>query len=247
MRSRSLLVALGLALAGCSDQLDLGNDLLWTADQESGDLSQWTAAGEVRVPDAANVEVTQQVALRGRHALKLENPANWDNAEEGPELLHDAGGLGDAYYSAWFLLPEQYRIEPQVTVMRLRSRDAETGELYNGEELQLRSLPDGGYVTQVFSNNSGYLLEPLAISPPRIEPGRWFQLEARYESRSAGRLRVWVDGELTYDLEPRPGAAGSQIVLGICNVVERASPAPLTLFVDDAAVSSSRVTPGGRF
>jgi hypothetical protein len=251
-KAGSLLRALALASAGlafgCSDPLQLGNDLVWTADQERGDLTQWTAdgSGDTRLPSSdSSIAVSTEVAHGGRHAVKLTNPANWDNADEGPELFHALGALDDAYYSAWFLLPESYHLEPAMTLLRLRSRDADTHELLNGEELQLRSLPVGGYVLQIFSNNAGFLLEPLADPAPRVDAGRWFQLEARYEPQSSGRLRVWLDGALAYDLPGRPGAAGADMVLGVCNVAERASPTPLVLFVDDAAVSLSRVSPSG--
>jgi hypothetical protein len=241
---RGAALAATLAVLGCSDPLQLGDDLIWTADQEPGDLSQWTAngSGDARVPNAdSTIEVSTEAAHRGRRAVKLVNPAARDEDDQGPELFHAAGVLDDAYYSAWFLLPKDYRLEPSLTLIRLRSRDVGGKELFGGEELQLRSLPVGGYVLQVFSNNAGYLLEPLAEPSPRIEAGRWFQLEARYEPQSSGRLRVWLDGALYYDLPGRPGAPGAEVVLSVCNVVERSEPAPLVLFVDDAAVSLSRV------
>jgi hypothetical protein len=245
---RGALLGLAGAATACSQPLTLGNDLIWTADQESGDLQSWTAngSGDTLLPSKdSTIDVSSEAAHRGHHAVKLVNPAAWDNKDEGPELFHDAGVLDDAYYSAWFLLPEDYRLQPQMTLLRLRSRDPGGSELYNGEELQLRSLPAGGYVLQVFSNNAGFLLEPLADPAPRVEAGRWFQLEARYEPQSSGRLRVWLDGELAYDLRGRPGATGTEMVLGVCNVAETAKPAPLVLFVDDVAVSLSRVSTTG--
>jgi hypothetical protein len=246
--ARCLQLALSCLALGCSEPLELGNDLVWSADQESGNLLQWTAdgSGNTRLPSSdSTIEVSTESAHRGSHAVKLVNPAAWPHQDEGPELFHSAGVLDDAYYSAWFLLPEEYQLEPSMTLMRLRSRDPGGGELYNGEELQLRSLAVGGYVLQIFSNNAGFLLEPLADPVPRIAAGRWFQLEARYEPQSSGRLRVWLDGQLAYDLRGRPGAAGTEMVLGICNVAEAAKPAPIVLFVDDAAVSLSRVSVTG--
>lgn len=245
---RAFALTSAVAALGCSEPLELGNDVVWSADQENGNLLSWTAdgSGDTLLPSTdSTVDVSSEAAHRGRNAVKLVNPAAWKNEDDGPELFHSAGVLDDAYYSAWFLLPENYKLEPQMTLMRLRSRDPGGGELYNGEELQLRSVPAGGYVLQIFHNNAGFLLEPLADPAPRVEAGRWFQLEARYEPRSAGRLRVWLDGQLSYDLPGRPGAAGTELVLGICNVAETAKPAPLVLFVDDAAVSLSRVSVTG--
>jgi hypothetical protein len=36
------------------------------------------------------------------------------------------------------------------------------------------------------------------------------------------------------------------VLLSVCNVAERSTPAPLVLFVDDAAISLSRVSPAGQ-
>lgn len=248
MTARGLPFALACLALACSDPLALGDDLVWTADQERGDLTEWTAdgSGDTYLPGDSSIELSTEAAHRGAHAIKLVNPAAWDKQDEGPELSHNAGVLADAYYSAWFLLPEDYHLEPQMTLMRLRSRDPDGGKHFSGEELQLRSLPVGGYVLQIFSNNAGFLLEPLADPAPRVAAGRWFQLEARYEPQSSGRLRVWLDGVLVYDLDGRPGATGAEMVLGICNVAEAATPAPLVLFVDDAAVSLSRVSVSGQ-
>lgn len=244
----SRAIAAALWLCACSDRLELGSDLLWSADTESADLSQWAAsdAEAVLVPDSgASVDVTSEQRHRGQHAIRLENPGDQDNEETGPEVLHVAGPLADAYYSSWFLLPEDYRLEPSMTLMQLRSRDAAGGEPFHGEQLRLRSLAAGGYVLLVFNNNANYLLEPVAEPAPHIAAGRWFHLETRYERHSGGRLRVWLDGVLSYDLEGRPGAAGAEVVLSVSNVVEQAAPAPLLLFVDDAAISLTRMTPSG--
>ncbi len=235
-------------MLSCSNQLELGSDLTWTADTESADLSQWaTAAGDAVVLPSAetSVEVTSEERHGGRYAVKLVNPANWDNQEAGPELVHDVGAVDDAYYSAWFLLPVDYVLQPSLTFLQLKSRDAATGELLNGEQLQLRSLRGGGYVLQVFHNNAGFLLEPVAEQAPLVSAGSWFHVEARYQPTSGGKLRVWLNGVLSYDLAGRPGAARSEVVLSASNVAERATPAPLTLFVDDAALSASRVGPTG--
>lgn len=256
MRAALLLVLLAL---GCSDPLQVGSDLLWTADAESGNLEQWTGNGagfaltpstpaEEDAPETSrlsSIEVTTEAAYRGRHAVKLVNPTGWREDFEGPELVRDVGALPDAYYSAWFLLPEERRFGPFMTLMRLRSR-GEDGALLNGEELQLRSLASGDYVLSVFHNNAGFLLEPVADPPPLVRAGTWFHLEARYEPRSAGRLRVWLNGALRYDLTGRPGSATADLVLAVCNAAQRsAESAPVVLLVDDAAVSLSRVGPSG--
>jgi hypothetical protein len=252
-RSLALSTVLVGSLLGCSDPLPLGNDLIWVADQETGTLEQWTrdGQGDVSEPtppdgkDASSIRATTDIAHTGLYAVKLVNPTGWDQDDEGPQLYH-AVAEADGYYSAWFFLPEDYRIDPHLTLLRLRSRDPESGQVSNGEELQLRSVSSGGYVLQVFNNNSNNLRSPIADPPPLVQAKRWFQLEARYEPQSSGRLRVWLDGVLFYDLRDRPEATGAEIAFTVCNVAQSAQPAPLVLFVDDAAISVSRVSPTGR-
>jgi len=253
-RSAVIATALSLGSLGCSDQLELGSDLIWSADQETGSLEPWTRAGqgranEPRTPDdeASSIEPSTEAAHSGSYSIKLVNPTGWAQDYDGPELYHALGAEADAYYSAWFLLPEDYKIEPHLTLLRLRSRDPAGGEPLNGEELQLRSLSSGGYVLQVFSNHSNFLREPIADPAPLVAAKRWFQLEARFEPQSSGRLRVWLDGVLFYDLTGRPGAPpGNDIALSVCNVAQAAQPSPVIVYVDDAAVSLSRVSPSGQ-
>lgn len=234
-----------LALA-CSERLELGSDVLWSDGAESGDFSSWAAddGQATLLPEGSSIEITTGRAHTGRRALELVNPAAWAGEEVGPELLHDTAALEERCYSAWFLLPEEYRVEPALALMRLRSRD-DAGELAGGEQLQLRSVP-GGYTLLVFNNNPAFLQEPVAERAPLVRAGTWFHLEARYAPESGGRLRVWLDGELYYDLDGRPGTAGSDVVLSVGNVTERATPAPLHLFVDDVVVSAKRVGPTGQ-
>jgi hypothetical protein len=142
-------------------------------------------------------------------------------------------------------LAGDHQIEPSLTFLQLKSRDAVTGELFNGEQLQLRSLPGGGYVLQVFHNNAAFLLEPVAAQAPLVTAGSWFHVEVRFQPASGGKLRVWLNGVLSYDLEGRPEPAGADVVFDASNIVESASPSPLTLFVDDAAMSASRIGPTG--
>jgi hypothetical protein len=266
-RIRSSVCLAGVALAAstaCSEPLLIGDDVVWSADQETGDLSQWTSNGEgrsvfnpgdesshtldpnVEPPNSdLSVSATSEVSHSGRHALKLSNPGNTSKRDTGMELFRVVGPVDDAFYSAWFMLPLDFKINSALTIVRLRAQDSD-GALFNGEELQLRSLATGGYVLQVFNNNSAFLLEPLPEVPPHLEAGKWSQIEARYQPNAGGRLRVWLDGTLAYDLSGRPAAAGDDLVFSICNTGEIFTPAPLLLFVDDVAVSLSRVGPSGK-
>ncbi len=248
LAARSAGPALLLTL-GCSGPLNLGTDLVWTAEHESGDLSEWLgqAGGDTHLPSPeASVAASAEQAHRGSYSVKLINPAVWDGDDEGPELWKPTSALEDAYYSAWFLVPEDYAPLPSLTLVRLRSREPGQDEFFSGEQLQLRGLATGGYLLMVMNNNAEFLREPVAEPAPLVATGRWFQLEARYEPRSQGRLRVWLDGALAYDLQNRPGGAGSEVVFSLCNATDQTASTPVTVFVDDAAISLTRVSPTGQ-
>jgi hypothetical protein len=234
----------------CSAPLDLGSDLLWTAGHESGDLSEWTAdySEAIVLSNSDTVNASSEAAHRGRFAVKFVNATleRGEDDPQGPELSHVLTAERDAYYSAWLLVPAGQALTSNLIVLRLRSRTTGESTLFDGEEVQLRGAPDGRFVVSVFSHNPAFLRAPLANPAPLVNAGAWFQLELRYEPQSAGRLRVWLDGALTYDLSERPGAPGNELVLSLGCVTEEAVKRPLVLFMDDAAVSLSQVAPQGR-
>jgi hypothetical protein len=192
--------------------------------------------------------VSTELAHGGRFAVKLVN-ATLDRGTDdplGPELSHVLPVERDAYYSAWFLLPEGQALTSDLIVLRVRSRTSGETTLFDGEEVQLRAAPDGQLVVTVFSHNPAFLRAPVADPAPLVSPGKWFQVELRYEPQNAGRLRAWLDGTLVYDLPERPGAPGDELVLSAGNATEEAVKTPLVVFVDDAAASLTRISPSGR-
>jgi hypothetical protein len=181
-------------------------------------------------------------------AVKLVNATLERGMEDplGPELSHVLPVERDAYYSAWFSLPAGQALTSNLIVLRVRSRTASEPTLFNGEEVQLRAAPNGQFVVTVFSHNPAFLRAPVATPAPLVSPGAWFQIELRYEPQNAGRLRVWLDGTMIYDLPERPGAPGDELVLSVGNATEEVVETPLIVFMDDAAISLSRVSPSGR-
>jgi hypothetical protein len=233
----------------CSPPLELGSDLLWTASHESGDLSEWTAesSGEIKISNASDdITVSSEGAHRGHFSVKLVNATLSDRHDEGPELSRILGAESDAYYSAWFQLADSYQLTSDITLLRLRSRSSADNTLFDGEDVQVRSTPDGQFVVTALSHNPAFLRAPVADPAPLVGAKQWFQLELRYEPQSSGRLRVWLDGKLVYDLSERAGSPGDQMVLSACNCTEEEPSEPLVVFLDDAAVSLSRVAPDGR-
>lgn len=223
-------------LAGCSDALSLGSDVVWNADHESGDLTQWLAdgRGSEQVSGTGSAVVSKNRA-RGVHALELSIEAAGDDA--AARLWRDAE-FPEAYYDFWFLVPQQHWTASSWSIVRFASV-ASDGALSGGTELQLRSLPGGGYVLVVFDHHRRYLQAPLPDPPARVEPGRWFHLSVflRQANDESGQLDVWLDGELAYAFGHRQTRSGESMRFAVMSAASALDPPAAALYVDDVAVS----------
>ena len=225
--------------------------MIWTATHEGGNLNEWTEdarGGSYPEPAVAGTDGTAEIsgdfARSGALSLKLTRPAV--GTETGPGAYRDLRGRNRAHYASWFLVPEQQRPASRWTIMKFRLRDPSSADPpAEGLDLDLRSLPGGGYVLSVFDHDSSYLQEPIAVPPPVVEVGRWFHVEVLYRSAgSAGAVAVWLDGRKVYDLMPHPTTADGAYFTP-CNIGLDLGPSPVSVYVDDASISLTRVTPSG--
>ena len=249
MRALSSSV-LALACCACGPSLDVGSDLLWSTDHESGTTDDWfQAPGGGRLLDSAGstVEVVEGPAHSGKYALKFTDLGASDS--DGPAMYRELIAPEDAYYSAWYYLPRTYQTRSQWTIQKFRSRsDADPAVVSHGHDLNLRTLPGGQVILYVFSHDPAYLQAPLADPPAFVPTEAWFQLEVLYRPRTdeTGRLLVWLDDRLVYALEDRRTAGSDDVIWSPCSVGEDVQPTPKEFYVDDAAISRTRVTRAGK-
>jgi hypothetical protein len=238
------------ALLGC-DPIYAGSDVIWLATHESGDLSEWNeenAGGSYLGVDtnaAGAVEASTEFAHSGAYSAKLTRASATE--ETGPGLFRDVRGQGSAYYAAWFMIPQAYAAGSRWTIVKFRLRDtASSAAPAEGLDLDLRNLPGGDYVLSVFDHDQEYLQEPIAIPTPIVRAKSWFHLEAFYRSTGdkSGEVIVWLDGSEVYRLNDHPTSADGAY-FSPCNVALELAPSPATLYVDDAAVSLTRISPAG--
>ena len=253
------LWALALLTAGCGPTLDVGSNVMWATDHESGELNDWYADGKGGLLlDSANstVEVADGLAHSGRYSLKLTDLAMSD--VNGPGIYRELQSPPDAYYSAWYYLPRLYQTNSQWTIQKFRSRldsnsnsnsnsDSDSTAISHGHDLNLRTLPGGQVVLYVFSHDPAYLQAPLADPPAFVPIETWFQIEVLYSPRTdeTGRILVWLNDRLVYDLEDRRTTGSDDVVWNPCNIGEDIQPAPPILYLDDAGISLVRVTREG--
>jgi hypothetical protein len=245
-----LAAALALSCAACGPQIDLGSDLLWATDHESNSLAVWSEPpGGGILLDAAGstVDIAEGPAHSGRFSLKISDRGTSDS--DGPGVYRELIDPEEAYYSAWYYLPRAYQTNSQWTIQKFRSRsDTDPDVVSHGHDLDLRTLPGGEIILYVFSHDPAYLQAPLADPPAFVPTQAWFQLEVLFRSRTddSGRLLVWLDDRLVYDLENRRTAGSNDLLWSPCSVGEDVQPSPKELYVDDAAISRTRVTRSGK-
>jgi hypothetical protein len=234
-----------LAVSSCSDPLYLGTDLLWSARHESGELTEWTDDPQAftSASDATAARIADGRAHTGRYAVSLTRPPS--DLEGGPRLGHGAGLPSEAYYAAWLYIAEDYPIETYWAIIQFRSVGAPIAQGIDEKdaEIRIRRLPEGQLILYVFQHDGDYLQAPLA-DPPAVAPvGQWFQLELfyRHVDDPSGRIRVWLDGRLVYDLGDRRTGPGSPW-FGLASISADSGSTALRIFADDVSISVSRAT-----
>lgn len=244
-----LLMMAGGWACGCGERLNLGSDVLWSAEHETGNVDEWSAPPGGRTladPPPSSIVVSAERAHRGTFAAKLTITATSDNVQQNAGLTRSGGLPIQAYYSAWYYLPQSVTVGIFWVIFKLRARrvlddPASAEELY---DLELANLPTGEMTLRLYDHRSGDI--PLDAVDPIVPVGRWFQIEAFYRNMpdATGRVTYWLDGRQIVDVI-KPGGPTSWVEWNAVNVAVNLMPATETLYIDDAAVSRSRVGPEG--
>lgn len=225
-------------LLGCQP-VDIGSNVLWYADHETGDFSEWSAEASGGAVGNRPSSVVTTHAHSGKYAVNV-------NLSSEVSLWRHGKFPKEAYYSAWFFLPHDFQ---QITSWTIMTFGSVTGDGAGRREqtiLNLRTLPGGQIVLFLFDDGS-YLQLPLAVPPAVVPVSKWFQLEVFYRNNNDAndKIKIWIDGVQTYDVPNRPSRTTPDMYLGIGNIPDVVSPAPVQILVDDVAISLSRVGPGG--
>ncbi|HVZ88870.1 MAG TPA: heparin lyase I family protein [Polyangia bacterium] len=244
---RLLIVFLVLGGSGCAPRVNVGSSLLWFAEHETGDFSEWTAGSKggyaADTPDTS-VTITTDVAHSGTHSVKLANAA--PTAYETARLYREDAFPTEAYYSAWFRLPQLYQTTEDWTIMQFNVPPTDGGSTGALLDVDLRSLASGEMILDIYDHRPEYLRSPTAEPAIPVPIGQWFQIEVFYRNvgDDTGRFTLWLDGQVNYDLH-RPFGLSSTTYWSPCSSTEGLSPTQSDLYVDDAAVSLVRVGPTG--
>lgn len=251
-----------LVLESCETApLDFGNALVWTDDNERGDLSEWASAPGsggtyVNSASAAVVASTNRAPSTdkvhsGSYSIKFTGMAS--NSVGPTENPAGAGAFKiaafppAAYYSAWYYLPITYRTITAWTILEL-GHPGDAGTAVTLIELRLQWLPSGDTTLVVFDRRAPESTAAFPGFPLTVPIGQWFQVEVFYQRSgdASGHLTVWLDGVVAYDLA-RPNDPSPLVYFSVCSLVNDLTPSNAELYADDVAVSLVRVTPHGTF
>jgi hypothetical protein len=247
----ALLLAVVDLIGGCGARLEVGSDVIWTGELETRDFSEWlsTPGGAVTtIPASATAEVSSDRVHRGTHAAKLTIDAPAGAGQQTIALSRKGDLPAEGYYSAWYYLSRTTTVGVYWVVFKIRRRDvaddaASEHELF---DVDLTSMPTGEMGLQLYDHRIGATL-PLLRDGAVVPAGVWFQLEAFYRNAAdaQGHFTLWLDGVEVADIG---GSATSQtpwIEWAVVSVGDSLDPSPAVLYVDDCAVSRTRVGPNG--
>lgn len=242
-----------------------GAQILWTADMETGDISQWDHNAPWRSgPGLTDYRISSTEVHTGRNSLATSIDTRIGTAgirwarryiDGDTPLLPD-----EAYYSVWLYLPGPFSSQWWNFMQWKRSYQRPGGgssdpvasvnfEERSGSDALYFSLNykvgnDGGYKTPGWGN--------AAASPIDIPLRQWVHLECKYRWSIVpdGEITCWQDGEEIWSLN---GIKTEFDYIGdafprqfsVNSYANDVSPSPYTLYLDDAAISLSRLGNGG--
>ncbi len=225
--------------------------VLWSADFETGDLSQWYApstgptgdfGGTQGIYNSATVQVTRSYAHSGSSSAALttttppESAARlvrWRELQSYPAL----------YYSAWYYFPQVYTPTLYWNVFAWDSYRPAT------------NTADPFFILNVGNRSNGamyfYLFDwqrrlTYSQSVKDIPVGRWIQVEAFYQCAGdgSGRVTFWQDGTLLLDVpNVQTRYADGNCQWSLNNYSDGLTPAAATLYVDDASIAAGGALP----
>lgn len=243
-------------LLGCSlccllpscGAIDLGPapEFLWWTDHESGNLSDWSAndGGYTWSAENGSLDIVTTPTRSGRFALaaKVVSP---DSDNPSSALASRRGTMPtEAFYSAWFYVPESIQDTDYWLFYKFRSRTVDGDSTSPVDLWDLNLKPGGatGMGVRLYRHDTG---DEPELAPSDVPIAQWFQIEAflRAVDDDSGRLSVWLDGVKVFDVIDRPTVPSSFVEWSVGGVTESILPTTATLFVDDAAITTQRLGP----
>jgi hypothetical protein len=225
--------------------------IIWSADMETGDLSQWSfpdvpggpnAGGGVFTSGIANA-IADNLAHRGNHSAKL-SITTPNVPTSGTRLFRwkESHAYPNLYYSAWYYFPRRYVPDGDPSwwnVFGWKSKHSTGNDPFFA--LNVGSRANGPMYFYLYDQNTKTTYDQeLKVIPER----QWVRVEAFYicAGDKTGHVTFWQDGVQILDVanvQTRYPDGGCEWSLN--NYSSSLDPRSADIYVDDAAIST-----GGR-
>ena len=258
--TRIVLLATTLCLACSNGQLAKpaanpeGSNVLWSADHETGDTSQWyspstgptgnSGGGEF---DSGNATVTpsRDVAHGGAWSLKLTISTPSSSEASGARMFRWAESRAHRalWYRVWYYLPQQYSVAMWWNVFQWKSKRAATGAVDPFFILNVGNRQDGSMYLYLFDWQRQISYQQ---NIKNIPVKQWFEVEAFYECAGDGTGRVIVrqDNVQLFDLSGvETRYADGDCQWSVDNYSASVTPSPTNIYIDDAEILSTTSVP----
>lgn len=228
--------------------------VLWSADMETGDLSQWSQPDVPGGPNAgggvfdsgtsiSSVDAIS-VAHSGLHSAKLFiNTLNSPGiSTSGVRLFRwlEPQNHSDLYYSVWYYLPQRYIPNgnpPWWNVFQWKSKRGGTSDPFFS--LNVGNRQDGSMYFYLYNQNSKL---SYSQSIKNIPDGQWSRVEAFYKCAgdNGGRVIFWQDGQQIFDIPSvQTRYPDGDCEWSVNSYSSSLNPTSATIYVDDAAICAS--------
>lgn len=229
-----------------------GAPVLWSADMETGDLSQWglslpgtggSPGGAIENSGIASAVASTDFAHSGRYSAKLtittpNTPASgarlfrWAEPQAYPQL----------YYSVWYYFPQSYTPALFWNVLQWKSKHVVSGVAAIDPffTLEVTTTSSGEMFFYLGDDNTQTTYQQTAQNAVPVPVGRWFNVQAFYQcdGSGAGRVTIWQDATQLWDIQNvNTRYADGDCQWSVNNYSSGLTPATATIYVDDAAIS----------
>jgi len=225
---------------------------IWKAGFETRDLSEFNLHGGFVAHGSGRYEIVTPMAHSGSYSASLIiDTTQQSNVGSHASYLFfwDQNMLVDDayYYSAWYYIPEGTIPHDWWNIWQWKSTfdgnsdrsvpmfDLDGKRDENGIRLVLYFRPDDDTQKLTWEQRNVY-----------VQPNTWFQIEAFYKRAvdNSGQVIVWQDGTEIFNVAGKPTVMNDRTIYwSVNNYTDVIEPNPNRIFVDDMAITKTRLGP----
>jgi hypothetical protein len=224
-----------------------GSEVVWHTGFETGDITQLQAHGDFVRQGAGSFHLVTPHAHTGRYsaALTIDTQAWSPTGNHAAYLFFwDQLPQDSYYYSAWYYIPSRTKPGDWWNIWQWKSTyDGDTDHSQPIFELNVSRASDH-LALALIHKLPGHETTRYTQRSASVPTDQWFHLEAFYERAKdeSGQVIVWQDGREIFDVSHvQTVLTDSTIYWSVNNYTDRIEPDPCTIFVDDMAISKTRL------